>query len=274
MSALQALLFWWSAMKKLFLIPFLVAMLAFANVSSKAASSHPDVLLPGEDLKVNEQITSPNKQYRLVLQGDGNLVLYQGSTSLWASNTVLPNIARVVMQGDGNLVIYTSDGQPAWDCYRSFGHPGARLNLQDDGNLVIYDSTNRPLWDKNAEHMNPASVVDKKQLSKNRFRYKFIGSGEVAVADLTMFLGAGRESITLVNLGPNNVYYHTEGNPPGLGANDNGIISPNKSSQFKISAGLLYSPTVYVSPKFGLTTVDVYFGDIDMKNIPVHFTNP
>lgn len=258
-------------MKNFLAILLIVASFMLACAGANAAASHPDVLLPGEELKVNEQITSPNKQYRLVLQGDGNLVLYKGSNALWASNTVLPNIAKVVMQGDGNLVIYTGDGQPAWDCYRSLGHSGARLNLQDDGNLVIYDSTNRPLWDRNAEHMNPGSVFDKTKLSSNHYRYKLGGSGEVSVADLTMFVGAGRESITLVNLGPNSVYYHTEGNPPGLGDNDNGTIAPNKTSQFKISAALFYSPTVYLVPKFGLTTVDVYSGDVDMKNITVHF---
>ena len=47
------------------------------------------------------------------MQGDGNLVVYRGSTALWHSHTN--------------------------------GNPGAWLAVQTDGNLVVYAGT-RPLW--------------------------------------------------------------------------------------------------------------------------------
>lgn len=50
------------------------------------------------------------------MQGDGNFVLYAGSTALWSSNTA--------------------------------GHPGAHLAVQDDGNVVVYQSST-PLWSSN-----------------------------------------------------------------------------------------------------------------------------
>ena len=41
------------------------------------------------------------------MQGDGNLVIYEGSKALWASHTN--------------------------------GHPGAYFAVQDDGNIVVYE---------------------------------------------------------------------------------------------------------------------------------------
>lgn len=52
---------------------------------------------------------------------------------------------RLVMQTDGNLVVYRAGNSVAWTS-RTAGNPGARLVLQADCNLVLYSSANRPLW--------------------------------------------------------------------------------------------------------------------------------
>src|SRR5687767_1445785 len=107
-----------------------------------------DRLEPDAQLSVDEELMSTNTWVRLVLQGDGNLVLYrtQVGQALWASDTFGRMVSRVVMQGDGNLVAYSAQGEPLWDT-GTYDHPGARLVLQDDGNLVIYDAAQSPLWD-------------------------------------------------------------------------------------------------------------------------------
>ena len=65
---------------------------------------------------VNEWLLSNNEQYMLILQGDGNLVLYNKSwKALWASNTVGTGGIRLIMQGDGNLVIYDKNWKPTWN---------------------------------------------------------------------------------------------------------------------------------------------------------------
>jgi hypothetical protein len=72
----------------------------------------------------------------LVLQGDGNLVLYdrQGHPR-WQSGTVGQG-ATTVFQADGNFVVYTSSMHPVWSS-RTDGQDGAELLLGADGNLTI-----------------------------------------------------------------------------------------------------------------------------------------
>lgn len=109
-------------------------------------------LLPGQGLMAGNTITSSDGRLRFVMQGDGNLVLYDWyNQPLWASNTPgNTDIWDVVMQGDGNLVVYDEHNHPLWASNTS-GHPGATLSVQTDGNVVIYDPSNRPLWATNTE---------------------------------------------------------------------------------------------------------------------------
>jgi hypothetical protein len=99
---------------------------------------------------VDGELWSDNRWLRLVLQGDGNLVLYrvQAQQALWATGTDGQPVDHVAMQADGNLVAYSSDGTARW-ASNTAGNPGASLDLQDDGNLVIYDTGRRPLWASN-----------------------------------------------------------------------------------------------------------------------------
>jgi pimeloyl-ACP methyl ester carboxylesterase len=107
----------------------------------------PDMLQPGEQLSPGQSRTSPNGQYELSYQGDGNLVLYRMSDGqpLWATNTFTPGV--VEMQNDGNLVIYSSGGGAIW-WTGTVGYPGARLAVQSDSNLVIYDYYGFPIWSR------------------------------------------------------------------------------------------------------------------------------
>lgn len=107
-----------------------------------------DTLNPGDTLKPGERLTSDNQQYTLVLEQDGNLVLYAGRRALWASNTQGQRVQRCLMQPDGNLVLLNRNGQPVWSTNTS-DKPGSFLILQDDGNLVIYQPY--PVWASNTE---------------------------------------------------------------------------------------------------------------------------
>ena len=109
-----------------------------------------DRLNPDDDLVAIGSITSQNGRSELIMQGDGNLVLYRGGKARWATNTNGKVVARAIMQGDGNFVLYGPGGAPIW-ATGTAQHPGAWLIIQDDGNVVIYDSGGKPLW---ATHTN------------------------------------------------------------------------------------------------------------------------
>lgn len=108
-------------------------------------------LNPGEGLGNGESLISCDRRFRLTMQTDGNLVLYQeGAGALWWTGTQ-GNSGRNVsafMQTDGNLVVYAnpwSSWVPLWHA-GTWGQPGSRLALQDDGNLVIYNPSNNWIW--------------------------------------------------------------------------------------------------------------------------------
>jgi len=111
-----------------------------------------DDMQSGEVLYPYQSISSPNGQYTLVYQGDGNLVLYRNSDrkALWASNTDRMPTGGVIMQSNGDLVIYDSVLNPIWTS-DTWQHPGSRLVVQDDGNVVIYRPDNKAVWATNTE---------------------------------------------------------------------------------------------------------------------------
>ena len=116
-----------------------------ANVCGAAPTTPTYKLLAGERLAAGEFRKSADGRFKFIYQGDGNLVLYQGSTSLWSSETGGTSPGKTAMQGDGNLVVYNASSQAVWASHTA-GNPGAYLVVQNDGNVVIYSSGASPLW--------------------------------------------------------------------------------------------------------------------------------
>lgn len=105
-------------------------------------------------------IYSPSNLAYLVMQGDGNLVLYgynrasYSYQAIWSTDTSgSGNTNYLVMQNDGNLVMYPNGNyvngtsQAIW----ATGTSGQNLYLsvQDDGNMVIYNQQDQPVWATN-----------------------------------------------------------------------------------------------------------------------------
>jgi surface antigen len=118
-----------------------------AGVAHAASSDLGSQLNDGQTMTANQFLHSPNGQYQLWMQGDGNLVEYRNGKALWDPTnpgTAGHPGAYAVLQGDGNFVVYP----PGWYAWSSTtqGNSGDHLNLQDDGNLVIYSASGSPLW--------------------------------------------------------------------------------------------------------------------------------
>lgn len=92
-----------------------------------------------------QQLETANRNYKLIFQTDGNLVLYSPNRATWSSGTWGNPNAKLVMQGDGNLVIYNSSGKPIWFS-NTPGHGRSFLVVQADGNLVLYKSAGQVTW--------------------------------------------------------------------------------------------------------------------------------
>jgi hypothetical protein len=102
-------------------------------------------LKPGEALKTGQALLSPNREYALVMQRDGNLVLSRPSGVVWRPAMTAFAGAFAAMQTDGNFVVYNILGKPVWATMTN-GKPGAGLHLQDDGNLVVYRNSAAVWW--------------------------------------------------------------------------------------------------------------------------------
>jgi hypothetical protein len=109
----------------------------------------PGIFAPGQlSGATNQSFTSPNGQYRLVMQSDGNLVEYGPSSSVvFASgtNATSPVGSYANMQSDGNFVVYSASSVPVFASNTS-GNPGAYLDLSDTGQLTVYSASGTHLW--------------------------------------------------------------------------------------------------------------------------------
>jgi hypothetical protein len=113
---------------------------------SQVFSYDSDHLTIGQTLLAGHYLRTAEGYHGMLMQPDGNLVLYgPGYHVLWASNTYGVGANRVVMQGDGNLVIYTAANRPVWASNTS-GTGADRAVLQGDGNFVIYAGSTPKWW--------------------------------------------------------------------------------------------------------------------------------
>jgi RHS repeat-associated protein len=106
----------------------------------------PVVLASGESLGENQTRVSLDGAYRLQYQGDGNLVVVRlaDDSCAWSSQTNNTSAGATVMQGDGNLVVYNGDWTAVWTSGTN-GHDGARLQIAND-TMAIVGPDETTLW--------------------------------------------------------------------------------------------------------------------------------
>jgi hypothetical protein len=133
-------------------------------------------LISGWRLSSGESLFSALGGFRLVMQHDGNLVLYAiddmklpadvshvfactpdvmklYAKPIWSTGTHVPKEGKgrgsySEMSEDGNFVVCDQAGRPVFET-GTRGHPGSLLRLQTDGNLVVYTHDMKPAWSSN-----------------------------------------------------------------------------------------------------------------------------
>ncbi len=107
-------------------------------------------------LNPRQCIYSPNQEFILINQEDGNVVLYRSNNirdgdAIWSTNTFRRPGARLVMQHDGNVVVYYEGGRVGYTARSEDSNGDYFLTVQDDGNVVAYrgigpDTKYGPVW--------------------------------------------------------------------------------------------------------------------------------
>jgi hypothetical protein len=106
------------------------------------------LVVPGQTLTPGQWRISTDGRYRLDMQTDGNLVLYdeqQNHKPLFESRTGNNPGAFARLQTDGNFVILTPSGRVLFHTATG-GQPVKHLAVQSDGNLVLVSMSGQPIW--------------------------------------------------------------------------------------------------------------------------------
>ncbi|MEJ2858627.1 MULTISPECIES: hypothetical protein [unclassified Saccharothrix] len=111
-----------------------------------AAEPGRDRVVAGERLEAGQSKTSPDGRYRLTMQTDGNLVLYNANNqAVWHTHTNGTGATYAVLQYDGNFVVYAPHLEAKWHT-NTWSSAADRFVVQNDSNLVLYGPNGFPHW--------------------------------------------------------------------------------------------------------------------------------
>lgn len=115
------------------------------DMSNQSLFGGVSTLAVNGQLAGGQAILSPDGRYSLNYQPDGNLVLYGPSGYIWASNTSGQSVGRAVMQGDGNLVVYDAGNVARWSSVTA-GNAGATFQLDNTGLARVVRTNGTGAW--------------------------------------------------------------------------------------------------------------------------------
>lgn len=129
-------------MKKVFFFSLFITAVSFSSKAQSPATYQKTWTKTAANQTI---LRSPDGNYTLLYQGDGNLCLYnKAGKPIWATMTNGKASTTVQFQEDGNLVIYNGK-TPIWGA-QCHNKGGSFFSLQNDGNLCIYTIDNKPIW--------------------------------------------------------------------------------------------------------------------------------
>ncbi|KVF80263.1 peptidase S53 [Burkholderia vietnamiensis] len=112
----------------------------YSSVCGSASSFYSGGINEGTTLSPRQAVYSASGNHELLMQDDGNLVLYNttNGAAVWNTGTYGNPGAYAVFQTDGNFVVYSANGTALWYSATYGQSTGQYLAVQDDGNMVIY----------------------------------------------------------------------------------------------------------------------------------------
>ncbi len=161
-------------------------------------AAHGNILPPGGLLYPGQTVFSSNGRYFVVMQTDGNFVMYRTDGVVRFASYRFGYFTA--MQTDGNLVEYNHANQALWHT-STWGNPGSYLAVQDDGNLVVYSPGGQALWNIGADQAPIDGPTNAADVVARDLDYPGLG----ALGHLGIWTGG--EVIEIVNQGGNAVRY-------------------------------------------------------------------
>jgi Protein kinase domain len=117
-----------------------------AGGSNAPPTGRAGILAAGQVLAADQRLISPDDKYILLMQGDGNLIVFNPlGMGVWSSESYPHPGSYLQMQRDGNLVVYGS-GHTAIFSSNTGGHPGSDAEIGNDGSLAVYSPAHTVLW--------------------------------------------------------------------------------------------------------------------------------
>ncbi|KAL5717911.1 hypothetical protein ACHQM5_010864 [Ranunculus cassubicifolius] len=119
-----------SNIKPILIVLFVITLISFCVAR--------DTLYTNERLEYAQQLN--NGRFSLSMESSCNLVLRDGATVVWTTNTAgRGNRCHLIMQSDGNLVIYQESPRVAiWATGQKANRNDYTMVLQNDRNVVVY----------------------------------------------------------------------------------------------------------------------------------------
>jgi len=109
-------------------------------------------------MRTNDMLVSNNGKYRMIVQSDGNVVVYLGKKPVYSTGTFGHGKTHLLLGPKGNLVIRNAKGKDIW-ASKTKGKGVSKLVLSDKGTLILYTPKNRVIWTSKAGLTTPP--VDK-----------------------------------------------------------------------------------------------------------------
>ena len=117
-------------------------------VATTTARVLPTTLAVGSSLRDGGSILSPTGRTELEMDWDGSINVSHDGQLTWSSGIhgFFGYSPRLVVQSDGNLVVYGADNRVIWNARSSTKDAPPRLSVLDDGRAVLASAHGTVLW--------------------------------------------------------------------------------------------------------------------------------